>query len=178
MAAVPRGLDAEAAQRRHRELNARPRRRGRGAEAERDVAQRGGTVVKEVKTSLLEMVKDEPEDDIKIRELEFGGEGGHQRGVKREREEVVAEAGPSGRGAGGQQGGNAGRRASRSRGITKDKRRVRKAWLAQIWVTEDGKHRRIHIGTFAREEDPPPAPTTASTSPRWATPRRRLTSRS
>ena len=152
-AAASRGLDAAAAQRLHRERNARPHRRGRGAEAERDVAQRGGTVVKEVKTSLLEMVKDEPEDDIKIRELEFGGEGGHQRGVKREREEVVAEAGPSGRGAGGQQGGNAGRGTSKFRGVTKDKRRVRKAWMARIHVTEDGKRRPIHIGYFAREED-------------------------
>ena len=42
-AAASHGLDAAAAQRLHRELDARPRRRGRGAEAERDVAQRGGT---------------------------------------------------------------------------------------------------------------------------------------
>ena len=28
-----------------------------------------------------------------------------------------------------------------------------KPWSAQIGVTEDGKHRRIHIATFAREED-------------------------
>ena len=28
-----------------------------------------------------------------------------------------------------------------------------KPWAAQITVTEDGKHRKFHIGRFAREED-------------------------
>ena len=28
-----------------------------------------------------------------------------------------------------------------------------KPWMAQIYVTEDGKQRQIHIGYFAREED-------------------------
>ena len=43
--------------------------------------------------------------------------------------------------------------ASRFRGVTKVKRVKAKPWAAQIQVTEDGKSRRIHIGTFAREED-------------------------
>ena len=106
---------AEAAQRLHRALNARPARRGC-----REAGARGGAAAKgkkeeqeeaevkeeeEVKISALEMaVKDEPEEDIKIHELEYGGEGGQRRGVKREREEdIVVEAGPSGRGAGGRQ---------------------------------------------------------------------------
>ena len=33
------------------------------------------------------------------------------------------------------------------------KRLKAKPWMAQIGVTEDGKHRTVHIGTFAREED-------------------------
>ena len=33
------------------------------------------------------------------------------------------------------------------------KGRKAKPWTAQIYVTEDGKYRRIHIATFAREED-------------------------
>ena len=110
----------------------------------------------EVKISALEMaVKDEPEEDVKIRELEYGGEGGQRRGVKREREEdIVVEAGPSGRGPGGRQQAGHGRRgASRFRGLTKMKGLKVKPWQAQIYVTEDGKHRKIHIGTFAREED-------------------------
>ena len=152
--------DAEGARRLHRALNARPARRGR-----REAGARGGATAQEkdqeeaeeeeeVKVSALEMaVKDEPED-IKIRELEYGGEGGQRRGVKREREEdIVVEAGPSGRGAGGrQQAGHSGRGASRFRGVTKEKSKI-KPWRAQIYVTVDGKRRQIHIGNFAREED-------------------------
>ena len=44
-------------------------------------------------------------------------------------------------------------KASRFRGVTKDKRRKAKPWQAQIQVTEDGKHRNIHNSTFAREDD-------------------------
>ena len=44
-------------------------------------------------------------------------------------------------------------KASRFRGVTKDKRAKAKPWVAQIYVTEDGKQRYIHIGRFAREED-------------------------
>ena len=44
--------------------------------------------------------------------------------------------------------------ASRFRGVTKAHGgKGAKPWAAQIWVTEDGKRRRIHIGYFAREED-------------------------
>ena len=154
--------DAEAAQRLHRALNARAARRGcREAEARGGAAAKGKkdqeeAEEEEVKISALELaVKDEPEEDVKIRELEFGGEGGQRRGVKREREEdIVVEAGPSGRGAGGrQQAGHGGRGASRFRGVTKMKRLKAKPWMAKIYVTADGKHRKIHIGTFAREED-------------------------
>ena len=130
--------DAEAARRLHRALNARPARRGR-----QEAEARGGAAAreKEVKVSALEMaVKEEPEEDVKIRELELGGEGGHRRGVKREREEdVVAEAGPSGRGAGGgQQAGNAGRGTSRFRGVSKLKERKAKPWQAEIRATKGG----------------------------------------
>ena len=155
--------DAEAAQRLHRALNARPARRGcREAEARGGAAAKGKKEQEagvkeeeEVKISALELaVKDEPEEDVKIRELEYGGEGGQRRGVKREREEdIVVEAGPSGRGAGGrQQAGHSGRGASRFRGVTKEKSKI-KPWRAQIYVTVDGKRRQIHIGNFAREED-------------------------
>ena len=44
-------------------------------------------------------------------------------------------------------------KASRFRGVYKDMRANAKPWEAQISVTEDGKHRTITIGTFAREED-------------------------
>ena len=44
-------------------------------------------------------------------------------------------------------------KASRFRGVTKQKGRKAKPWAAHISVIEDGKYRRIHIGTFAREED-------------------------
>ena len=44
-------------------------------------------------------------------------------------------------------------KTSRFRGVTKLKGRKAKPWMAHIKVTEDGKHRRIHIATFAREED-------------------------
>ena len=141
---------AEAAQRLHRALNARPARRGC-----REAGARGGAAAKgkkgqeeaeeeeeeEVKVSALEMaVKDEPED-IKIRELEYGGEGGQRRGVKREREEDSVEAGPSGRGAGGggrQQVGHGEGGTSKFRGVTNMKRLKAKPWSAQIKVTEDG----------------------------------------
>ena len=43
--------------------------------------------------------------------------------------------------------------ASRFRGVGKQKGRKAKPWVAKIHVTEDGKHRLIHIGYFAREED-------------------------
>merc|ERR1712147_451823 len=43
---------------------------------------------------------------------------------------------------------------SRFRGVTKAHGgKGAKPWSAQIRVTEDGKQRQIHIGTFAREED-------------------------
>ena len=62
----------------------------------------------EVKIRLLEMVKEEEVDeDVKVRAVEWVGEGGKRRRVNLEREVVVANAGPSGRGAGRQQAGNA-----------------------------------------------------------------------
>ena len=53
----------------------------------------------------------------------------------------------------GSKRGKAGRGASRFRGVTKLKGTKAKPWKAQINVTEDGKRRFIHIGSFAREED-------------------------
>ena len=50
------------------------------------------------------------------------------------------------------QGGRVGKK-SRFRGVSKYKKAKTKPWMAEISVTEDGKKRRIHIGTFAREED-------------------------
>ena len=44
-------------------------------------------------------------------------------------------------------------KASRFRGVRKDKRGKAKPWYAQITVTEDGKSRLIHIAYFAREDD-------------------------
>ena len=44
-------------------------------------------------------------------------------------------------------------KASRFRGVIKDKRAKAKPWAAQIKVTEDGKTRNIHISTYAWEED-------------------------
>ena len=44
-------------------------------------------------------------------------------------------------------------KASRFRGVYKQKGGKAKPWVAQIGITEDGKLRKIHIGTFAREED-------------------------
>ena len=44
-------------------------------------------------------------------------------------------------------------KASRFRGVGKLKGGKAKPWTAQIRVAEDGKTRRIHIATFAREED-------------------------
>ena len=44
-------------------------------------------------------------------------------------------------------------KASKFRGVSKFKRKKAKPWTAQIRVTEAGKKRLIHIGTFAREED-------------------------
>ena len=43
-------------------------------------------------------------------------------------------------------------KTSRFRGVTKINGSKAKPWHAQIKVTEDGKQRNIHIGTFAREE--------------------------
>ena len=44
-------------------------------------------------------------------------------------------------------------KASRFKGVSKYKRAKAKPWQAQIYVTEDGKGRLIHIGYFSREED-------------------------
>ena len=44
-------------------------------------------------------------------------------------------------------------KASRFRGVTKEKKSKIKPWRAHIYVTEDGKHRKIYIGSFSREED-------------------------
>ena len=44
-------------------------------------------------------------------------------------------------------------KASRFRGVTKEEKSKIKPWKAQISVTEDGKNRQIHIGSFSREED-------------------------
>ena len=44
-------------------------------------------------------------------------------------------------------------KASRFRGVSKKKGGKAKPWEARIKVTVDGKHRDMHIGTFAREED-------------------------
>ena len=121
----------------------------------------------EVKVRLVEWpVKAEPEaeEDVKIRLVEGpGGDaaagpaagGTKRRRVKREREEEGghAEAGPSGRGAGGHEAGTAGRGASKFWGVSHLKGRKAKPCIAQISVTKDGKRRRIHIATFAREED-------------------------
>ena len=106
----------------------------------------------EVKIRALMKEKLELEvEEVKVRAVEWVGEGGKRRRVKRE--VVVAKAGPSGRGAGRQQAGNARRGTSRFPGVNKLKGRKAKPWVAEIQVTEDGKRRRIHIGTFAREED-------------------------
>ena len=154
--------DAEAA-RLHRELNARPARRGRarprGEAAEEE--EQGAAVkeeeadAEEVKVRAVEWwpVKAEPDEEVKVLDVEWVGEGGKRRRVKPEREEEggTAEAGPSGREAGGQQAGNSGRGASMFRGVIKVKGAKAKPWTA--YVTEDGKGRQIYIGTFAREED-------------------------
>ena len=151
------GADAEVARRLHRELNARPARRGRTWLREEEAAVKEEAEAEEVKVRAVEWwpVKAEPEEEeeVKIRAVEWvGGEDGKRRRVKAEREVVVA--GPSGRGAGGQQAGNAGRGTSRFRGVSKANRgKGAKPWVAHIKVTEDGKHRQIHIAHFAREED-------------------------
>ena len=44
-------------------------------------------------------------------------------------------------------------KASRFRGVSKQKGRKTKPWKALVQVTEDGKPRQICISTFAREED-------------------------
>ena len=159
--------DAAVARRLHGALNARPARRGRVRPREEAAEERGLQAAveeeeeeEEVKIRLLEMaVKAEPEE-VKIRAVQWGGEGGKRRRVKRE--VVAAETGPSGRfvrgdsrswGAGGQQVGTTGRETSRFRGVTQMKGGKAKPWLAKIGVTEDGKHRTIHIAHFAREED-------------------------
>ena len=163
--AGPGAQDAAAARRLHRELNARPARRGGHRVREEAAAGgRGGgqgvAAVKEeegeeeeVKIRLLEMVKEEEvEEEVKIRAVEWVSEGGKRRRVKRE--VVAAEAGPSGRGAGRQQAGNGGRGASRFRGVTiAHGGKGAKPWQSQIQVTEDGKKRQITIARFAREED-------------------------
>ena len=95
-------------------------------------------------------MKDEPEE-VKISAVE-AGQGRKRRRVNLERE---VEARPSGRrAAGGQRAGNGGGKTSRYRGVTKaNGGKGAKPWVAQIGVTEDGKHRQIKIGSFAREED-------------------------
>ena len=165
--AGPGAQDAAAARRLHRELNARPARRGGHRVREEAAAGgRGGgqgvAAVKEeegeeeeVKIRLLEMVKEEEVDeDVKVRAVEWVGEGGKRRRVKPEREVVAAEARPGGRGAGRQQAGNAGRGASRFRGVTKAHGgKGAKPWKAKIQVSKGGKLRQIHIANFAQEED-------------------------
>ena len=131
--AGPGAEDREAARRLHRELNARPARRG-GLRVREEAAAggRGGdqgvAAVKEkegeeeeeeVKIRLLEMVKEEGDEDLKVWAVEWVGEGGKRRRVKLEREVVAAEARPSGRGAGRQQAGNGVWGASRFRGVIK-----------------------------------------------------------
>ena len=115
------GADTEAARRLHRELNARPARRGRARP--RDEAAQGAAVkeeeaeAEEVKIRAVEwwpVVKAEQVEEVKIRAVEWVGEGGKRRRVKAEREEVVvAEAGPSGQGSGRQQAGKSRQGASR-----------------------------------------------------------------
>ena len=130
-------------------------RRGRPRAEERGGGQ-GAAVVKEeaeeVKIRALVMMKEELElEEVKVRAVEWVGEGGKRRRVKRE--VVAAEARPSGRGAGRQQAGNARLGTSRFHGVSKLKGRKAKPWAAQIKVAEGGKQRSIHIATFAREED-------------------------
>ena len=130
--------DREAARRVHRELNARPARRGRTRP--RDEAAQGAAVkeeeaeAEEVKIRAVEwwpVVKAEQVEEVEIRAVEWVGEGGKRRRVKRE-EGGTAEAGPSGRGA-GRRAGDSGRRGpSRFRGVSKYKRATAKPWMAQI----------------------------------------------
>ena len=132
------GSDTEAARRLHRELNARPARRGRTRP--RDEAAQGAAVkeeeaeAEEVKIRAVEwwpVVKAEQVEEVKIRAVEWVGEGGKRRRVKRE-EGGTAEAGPSGRGAGRRAGDSGRRGSSRFRGVTKVKKSKVKPWMAQI----------------------------------------------
>ena len=148
---------AEAAMRRHRERYAfLARRRGAPLPAAAVEAKGGGGA--EVKVE----VKAEAAEEVEICKLERAVEAAEGKsaaagaGRKRRREgDGAAEAGPSGGGAGGQRlPGNAGRKTSRFQGVSKaNGGRGAKPWLAKIKVTEDGKQRQIHIGTFSREED-------------------------
>ena len=111
----------------------------------------------EVKIRALVMVKDElalEMEEVKIRAVEWVGEGGKRRRVEPDREVVAAEPRPSGRGAGRQQAGNARRGTSRFRGVSNaNGGNGAKPWKARIGVTEDGKGRTIPIANFTREED-------------------------
>ena len=44
-------------------------------------------------------------------------------------------------------------KTSRFQGVTKNKSMKIKPWVAQTYVSKDGKKRQFHIGTFVREED-------------------------
>ena len=143
--------------RRHRERHAfLARRRGAPLPAAAVEAKGGGGA--EVKVE----VKAEAAEEVVICKLERAVEAAEGKsaaaggGRKRRREgDGAAEAGPSGGGAGGQRlPGNAGRKSSRFRGVSESNGgRGAKPWRAFIPVTEDGKQRQIHFGTFAREED-------------------------
>ena len=134
-------------------------RRGPPRPEERGGGQGAAAMVKEeaeeVKIRALVMVKEELElEEVEVRAVDWVGESGKRRRVKREREVVAAEARPSGRGAGRQQAGNAGRGASRFRGVTKAHGgKGAKPWKAKIQVSKGGKLRQIHIANFAQEED-------------------------
>ena len=150
--ARPPARDAEAAMRRHRERHAFLARR-RGAPLPAGAAEGEGWGGAEVKA--------EEAEEVVICKLERAVEAAEAApaaaavvGGKRRREgDGAAEAGPSGRGARARGPGNAGRGASRFRGVTKKDGRKAKPWQAKTSVTEDGKGRTITIGTFAREED-------------------------
>ena len=164
----PAAAEAEAeecARRPHRGLSPRPARRGRVRSREEEGAPAVKEEAEEVKIRAVEwwpVVKAEQEEEVKIRALErvgngdagaaAAGGGKRRRGLPVNREQARAvEAGPSGcRGA---QPGNGTRGSSRFHGVTKKKGAKAKPWMAQIYVTEDGKRRSIAIALFAREED-------------------------
>ena len=66
----------------------------------------------------------------------------------------AAEGGSSAEVGGLQQSRICAGKASRFRGVSKQKRgKTPKPWLAQIYATKDSKGKSNYIGTFAREED-------------------------